>query len=58
MNTEPQPLPTHYYGSLSVLTNDLAGHEYRAIIHDSAKNQQFKQILGGLEKIFVPYETE
>ena len=58
LNTEPRPMPTHHYGSLAVATHDLRGTtSVEVIIHDAAKNQQFKHILDGLEKIFVPYET-
>ncbi len=58
LNTEPKPLPTHHYGTLSVETLDLHHmSDISVTIHDAQKDKEFHQIVAELEKIFVPYAT-
>jgi hypothetical protein len=57
LSTEPQELPTHHYGTLAVATYDLPYMSSHMIkIHNTPKDKEYQQIVGGLEKIFVPYE--
>jgi hypothetical protein len=56
MNTEPQPLPTHHCGKLSISTYDLDSITNPIKIHDERRAQEFRNIVGGLNKVFVPYE--
>lgn len=54
--TEPQPLPTHYFRTLSI---DLSGMSPSFIkIHHAKKDKEFHQILDELDKIVEPYEKE
>jgi hypothetical protein len=59
LNTEPQPLPTHYYGSLSFRTTALGRFEDFDIpelkIFNAEKNQEYLQIVGGLRKLLSSY---
>lgn len=60
LNTEPLPLPTHYYGTLAVVTHDLPPILYAGTtikIHNAQKDEQYNEILKGLVKLFVPYEN-
>lgn len=56
LHTQPRRLPTHYFGTLSVVTDDIRPFYWTTIkIHNSEKQQQYQQILDGLGKVFVPY---
>jgi hypothetical protein len=59
LNTEPQPLPTHYYGPLSFRTTALGRFEDFDIpelkILNAEKNQEYLQIVTGLRKLMVSY---
>jgi len=56
LNTEPQPLPTHYSGRFSVHTYDLDPLTHPWKIHNERRAKEFEQIEAGLKQIFTPYE--
>ena len=52
--TEPEPLPSHHYGTLSMWY----WGEDTIEIHDAERDQQYQQIAKGLERILTSYEEE
>ena len=50
INTEPDPLPTHRYGPLSLW------YAYETLeIHDAKKNKEYLAIVAAMEKLFEAY---
>lgn len=54
--TEPRPLPTHYTDHLAIDMRYLPLDTIEIL--DDKQAKEYEQILGALEKIIVPYETE
>jgi hypothetical protein len=52
--TEPEPLPSHHYGTLSMWY----WGEDTIEIHDAERDKQYRQIAKGLERIVTAYEKE